>query len=56
MRERETFDAVLVNCDDQVLVRDILNRVLTSEQKVKVRDEFNKVARARTLRKKFQGF
>jgi hypothetical protein len=42
MKHRETFQQVLLNCDDQVAVRDILRMVLTKEQQEEVVELFNK--------------
>ena len=47
MKQRITFNEVLHNCDDQVVVRDILNQILTKEQKQAVVDAFNKAAKHR---------
>jgi hypothetical protein len=41
MKHRKTFEAVLANCDDQVVVRDILRVVLTREQQGEVVTLFN---------------
>lgn len=41
MKHRKTFQEVLLNCDDQVAVRDILNMVLTEKQKWEVVTLFN---------------
>lgn len=41
MKHRETFQKVLMNCDDQMVVRDILHMVLTTEQQQEVITLFN---------------
>ena len=45
MKDRESFNAVLNNCDDQVIVRQMLNSVLTDDQKQLVVEGFNDKAR-----------
>ena len=55
MKQRKTFMEVLVNCDDQVLVRNLILQTMSQEQKDWVRDEFNKVAKEREASREAEG-
>lgn len=46
-KPKKTFHEVLNNCDDQVLVRDLLTTFLTSDFQDVIINEFNKIMKAR---------
>lgn len=45
MREQPNFRAVLNNCDDQVVVRQLLIELVAPEVKVEIVNRFNEFAR-----------
>jgi predicted Zn-ribbon and HTH transcriptional regulator len=52
MQQRKSFKSVLLNSDDQVLVRRLLHEFLTERQKEEIVDAFNKVAKTRELNRR----
>ena len=50
IRFQESFDGVLTNCDDQVIVRCLLNELVPEEAKAKIILNFNKYAAEHNLR------
>ena len=44
INHRDTFIKVLVNCDNQIIVRELLNKVMNETKKQEVIDGFNKYA------------